>query len=1242
MGVTGLWPILAPSARPTPLAALNRRRLAVDASIWIYQFLKAVRDKEGNALRNSHIVGFFRRICKLLYYGIKPVFVFDGGAPVLKRQTILARKQRREGRREDAARIASKLLVLQMKQRSEKGQKGDVSMSGLQDPNPPREDEAAESIPADKDLVYYGEMGMSVEDRLQNRKFHKTDAYHLPELTNGIEGMGQPNDPRIMSAEELQMYAKQFKNGEDINLYDFSKIDFDGDFFMSLPTVDRYNILNAARLRSRLRMGLSKEQLLVMFPNSMDFSRFQIDRVKERNELTQRLMNLNGMNEDLLGVGGRRIAGDSSREYVLVKNEGAEGGWALGVVSTDQNRVGERCKPIDVDQFGQNKPTSIDSDEDDEFEDIPVEGLNRLPTAKQNSVADWNTNLDRKRYEFAEQADDWRTEEQKSDMDTLFVEDKNAVTSCDKDTLEEDEALRQALAMSLLPFDEDLHDPEPQYHLGNFDSTRPKESGFEFEYSNSSTKNPFSLQTNSSDDKSKIHITHDQTTTMDPNHKNIAYDDDSDDGVDLQAILAKARKQEPTKKRVAPAVLASQNNFDGPLPFEKLGSIFTSGNEEKKPESKAIHEEEAMSGGFEIDSQTQRTSKPLPPWLSGQGDIRSEIELQRCRDQELNAEDAEEREKVFEEQKWIFRHDVPVIIESSDEEDEFKPSESTSQKKDTTLPELHDELPHTNITSSRNQVIDRASIQPESNPEDSEEIDWSETDYEDRIPKKLDVMSSPRKPKEALSTSENGALSINNEAKYVANTESPSIIFEDIDITEQTAELPSNQQPNHMIPPSPNDNNKYENIVMGIEEYNEHSDPDDEELLAQLALEAEEHGRFAAKLNNKTEVENQHDYEKELQALRSQQKKDRRDADEITQTMITECQALLSLFGIPYITAPMEAEAQCAELIRLGLVDGVVTDDCDIFLFGGTRVYKNMFNSNKFVECYLAADIEKELSLSREQLISMAHLLGSDYTEGLAGIGPVSALEIISEFSSISEFAAWWSTAQYSSAPETSKVRKRFRRAQAAKLFLPSNFPSPAVTEAYWRPDVDDSKEEFQWGVPDLERLREFLMATVGWSRERTDEILVPVIRDMNRREAEGTQTNITRFFDGSVGTGVRGPVGVGSAPGGSKRMREAVGRLQAKKPGPARLERTFGDEAREWVEREQAAKKPDSATGLSRGKRKRASTTRGSNRGVADASDKEASPPLDEVASASVKTTSLSGRVQQRGRRRTKVSRKK
>ena len=71
------------------LETMEGKSMAIDSSIWIYQFQATMRDKEGRVLVNAHVVGFLRRICKLLFYGIKPVFVFDGGAPDLKRSTIV-------------------------------------------------------------------------------------------------------------------------------------------------------------------------------------------------------------------------------------------------------------------------------------------------------------------------------------------------------------------------------------------------------------------------------------------------------------------------------------------------------------------------------------------------------------------------------------------------------------------------------------------------------------------------------------------------------------------------------------------------------------------------------------------------------------------------------------------------------------------------------------------------------------------------------------------------------------------------------------------------------------------------------------------------------------------------------------------------------------------------------------------------------------------------------------------------
>ena len=89
MGVKGLWSLIEGTSTPVHLETLANKRLAIDASIWLHQFIRAMRDKQGNTLHNAHIVGFLRRICKLLYYNIRPVFVFDGGVPTLKRNTIV-------------------------------------------------------------------------------------------------------------------------------------------------------------------------------------------------------------------------------------------------------------------------------------------------------------------------------------------------------------------------------------------------------------------------------------------------------------------------------------------------------------------------------------------------------------------------------------------------------------------------------------------------------------------------------------------------------------------------------------------------------------------------------------------------------------------------------------------------------------------------------------------------------------------------------------------------------------------------------------------------------------------------------------------------------------------------------------------------------------------------------------------------------------------------------------------------
>lgn len=1161
MGVNGLWTVIQPCARPTNLATLNRKRLAVDASIWIYQFLKAVRDKEGNALRNSHIVGFFRRICKLLWFGILPVFVFDGGAPALKRATIQKRKQRREGRREDAIRTAGKLLAIQMQRLAEEEE--EKRRKENERPRASRAvEEEEEVIPDASKLVYVDEIGMSQQERMRNRKFYKQDAYHLPELENGIASMGKPDDPRIMSVEELEEYARQFNNGEDINLYDFSKIDFDGDFFKSLPPPDRYNILNAARLRSRLRMGLSKEQLDDMFPDRMAFSRFQIERVKERNHLTQRLMYEVGMlGTDLTLNVNARIAGEKDREYILVKNEGVEGGWALGVVSKEKD-VGEAHKPIDVDaiQF-QYQTKEEESEEEDDFEDVPIVGINRLPKISQSAAAGLEAaqDINSRRQQFYASNRQGAANEAAGEG-SLFVDGQvePTVNLLDKQPTEpmhpeEEHDLNLAIALSL----------QNQHGIG-----QETDEGSDVE--DESREKPEWIQVAVEAPKPIIgrgggsmiaHIVNNRANAAVPKRQEapitMEREKDSDSEDDMQAVLAKSRKMK--KAQPKPVFENKKNPFDGPLPFPKLdwgSSLF---GKKKVSEEKPIvvtaggdagpeeeEKEDETGGGFEAEAQKEDGPKPLPPWLvDNDTDIREAIQQQKDVEREINAQDRAEMEEEERLRKRELR-DQLIEIETSDEEDG---SDKVTIVEIPPSPEPVPILSPAKIGESKEEDASMEELAAESTaPENKEEDDNEspEPDFED-----LPIIEAPSAPVVPIM-----------EKETQTGHESPEPEFEDVEPSERTLiqdhlldesvlfeDIPLDQPPAVI----PGNTTITDEELFGGEEYDEFSDPEDEELLAQMAGEAEEHARFASELNNKSTEQNREDYERELRALRSQQKKDRRDADEVTQTMITECQALLRLFGIPYITAPMEAEAQCAELVRLNMVDGIVTDDSDTFLFGGTRVYKNMFNSNKFVECYVGADLDKELSLSREQLISLAQLLGSDYTEGLPGVGPVTAVEILSEFpgkDGLDQFREWWrdvqSQVRSKEADASSSFRRKFRKSQATKLFLPVAFPSPAVYEAYLHPVVDSSTEPFQWGVPDVAGLREYLMATIGWSKERTDEVLVPVIRDMNKREIEGTQSNITRFFGGSIGAGARETFAPRQRVQGSKRMAAAVDRLRA------------------------------------------------------------------------------------------------
>ena len=114
---------------------------------------------------------------------------------------------------------------------------------------------------------------------------------------------------------------------------------------------------------------------------------------------------------------------------------------------------------------------------------------------------------------------------------------------------------------------------------------------------------------------------------------------------------------------------------------------------------------------------------------------------------------------------------------------------------------------------------------------------------------------------------------------------------------------------------------------------------------------------------------------------------------------IEECKEMLNLCGIPFCTAPEDAEKYCAFLQKNGLVDYTVTDDTDAITFGCNKILKTSINKN--IVYIDSQKILKDLEMTREMFIDFCILSGCDYTDTISQIGPVTAFNLIKEHNNI-------------------------------------------------------------------------------------------------------------------------------------------------------------------------------------------------------------------------------------------------
>ncbi|XP_068685969.1 DNA excision repair protein ERCC-5-like [Montipora foliosa] len=928
MGVKGLWHLLECVGRPVTLESLENKVLGVDASLILNQSVKGMRDKNGNPIHNAHLVGLFNRVCKLLYYRIKPVFVFDGGVPHLKKKTLEARRERRFKAIHGSNKAAEKILKNYLKSKALE------TVTGRKSTTAPR-----------------------------SKSPREPDVFELAPLPSTASA-----ETRSFTEEDEISILDQFRSQQLEQTYqDPAAINIDSQDFKSLPSEIQHELIKEIKEERKWRHKNDMPR------QSSDFSSFQLEGVLKRGKMNQRLDELckemNSRNsgdlagavpQDSLGentdVKSQKILSEDSAHYILIKST-------------------ENVQTKDQDQ---------------------LEGEGGFFHEGQDChIISWTNPLTKPRVP---------TKPPSFEIPEHFSSDSEILSPL----------------MDVQETDISQHTPRTETKAFSFSPVKGNES---------SDKVVLNV-----DDKFK-----DEGDAVKPHAQN----------ADNIGSLNGEKKGEVQQEQI---LLGRSSTQEG----NKNEILLTQIMNKKK-------ELEDLIKMWEVSNKPV-TATDLT--LTLDGDVSRESEHMSC-----------------------------LSSEVKQQENNIEVSESSE-----TVTVIGDDQ----LKMEKNGRSTVCVIDSDSEGSSVEEMTASFK------PVKSVIKDAARKSgivQNVIGSREAESILIDGDEDSVKATTEIKLVSRDVDMdTVLSDDAPADEIEQNT------DHSCSSNVVENVEV----QDSSSEESGIGMAVDEQEAGPSGVPVEwQEATVESleeiQKNIESEQKTLATERARQNRMAATVSNEMFSECQELLQLFGVPYLVCPMEAEAQCAALDVLGLTEGSITDDSDIFLFGGTRVYKNIFNQNKHVELYCSDAVQRNLALNRLNLICIAFITGSDYTEGIQGVGPVGAMEILQEFAGeglegLKKFKTWHKEAQeQTKIPQETKVKRKMRT-----IVLPIDFPSEEVYEAYLRPVVDESMEQFQWGKPDLHSLRLFASDRLGWSSARTDEILLPVLKQLNKDE---TQMKISDFF---------------------------------------------------------------------------------------------------------------------------------
>lgn len=211
--------------------------------------------------------------------------------------------------------------------------------------------------------------------------------------------------------------------------------------------------------------------------------------------------------------------------------------------------------------------------------------------------------------------------------------------------------------------------------------------------------------------------------------------------------------------------------------------------------------------------------------------------------------------------------------------------------------------------------------------------------------------------------------------------------------------------------------------------------------------------------------------------------------------IVESSKKLISLMGLPVIQAPCEGEAQAAYMTQKGDVYASASQDMDSLLFGSPRLIRNLsiVGRRKLPGRKEYVDVVPELihlekllnalKITREQLIDIGILIGTDYWEGVKGVGPRKALMLIKD---------------YGSAENVLKHLKITSEVDVGKI--KSIFLKPTVLESY----------KIEWAEPDYQAIEDMLCGEHDFSVDRVRKALNELKETMKK---ERGKTSLDAWF---------------------------------------------------------------------------------------------------------------------------------